>query len=112
MGDVIRFLRWVSRLFKRNGGPLAGLMVLGLLLSLATPHFFTASNLRNVAQQASINAIVSIGMTFVIITAGIDLSVGSVLALVGVVLASLLHAGWSLPPAVGSRWRGASAAEP
>ncbi|HOJ60992.1 MAG TPA: ribose ABC transporter permease [bacterium] len=101
MGDAIRFLRFVSRLFKRNGGPLAGLIVLCLLLSIATPHFFTSSNLTNVAQQASVNAIVSIGMTFVILTAGIDLSVGSVLALVGVVLASLLRAGLPMPLAVG-----------
>ncbi len=76
--------RWV--------GPLVGLLFLCLILWIATPHFLTVSNLTNVAQQSSINAIISIGMTFVIITAGIDLSVGSVLAFVGVILASCLHA--------------------
>src|SRR5690625_1028184 len=53
----------------------------------------------NVAQQSAIIAVISVGMTFVIITAGIDLAVGSVLAFSGVVMASVLHAG--LPVAVG-----------
>lgn len=73
-------------------GPLAGLLFLCLILWISTPFFLTRSNLTNIAQQATINAIIAIGMTFVIITAGIDLSVGSVLAFVGVILASLLHA--------------------
>src|SRR5690625_7770007 len=51
----------------------------------------------NVAQQSAIIAVISVGMTFVIITAGIDLSVGSVLAFSGVVMASVLHAGLPLP---------------
>ncbi|MFQ5770040.1 MAG: ABC transporter permease, partial [bacterium] len=58
------------------------------------------SNLLNVAQQTAINAIIAVGMTFVIITAGIDLSVGSVMAFAGVVLASSLRAGVPLPVAL------------
>ncbi|MBN2329831.1 MAG: ribose ABC transporter permease [Candidatus Omnitrophica bacterium] len=81
-------------------GPLAGLAFLCIVLWIATPHFLTVSNLKNVAQQSSINAIISIGMTFVILTAGIDLSVGSVLAFVGVILAGVLHAGIPLPLAL------------
>ncbi len=87
--------------FSKHGrwlGPLIGLLFLCVILWIATPHFLTVSNLTNVAQQSSINAIISIGMTFVILTAGIDLSVGSVLAFVGVVLASVLHA--NVPPAI------------
>ena len=58
-----------------------------------TPHFLTISNLLNIAEQATIIAIIAVGMTFVIITGGIDLSVGSVLAFSGVVMASVLHLG-------------------
>src|SRR3989454_2721829 len=77
----------------RQLGTLSGLLVLGLVLWVLTPHFLTLSNLLNVAEQATIIAIVAVGMTFVILTAGIDLSVGSVLAFAGVVMASALHAG-------------------
>ena len=54
------------------------------MLWAATPHFLTVSNLLNVLEQTAINAIVAVGMTFVIISGGIDLSVGSVLALSGI----------------------------
>lgn len=91
-------IQTIFRLFQtwRWLGPLAGLLFLCLLLWIATPHFLTIPNLTNVVQQATINAIIAIGMTFVILTAGIDLSVGSVLAFVGVVLASVLHANVSI----------------
>jgi ribose transport system permease protein len=69
--------------------------VLGILLlicvvfALGSSEFLTASNLLNVALQTSIIAIVAIGMTFVIFTAGIDLSVGSLMALCGAVAAGI-----------------------
>ena len=50
---------------------------------MVSPHFFTAENLLNVSLQASITAIIAAGMTFVILTGGIDLSVGSVVAFAG-----------------------------
>ncbi|MBA3716479.1 MAG: ABC transporter permease, partial [Pyrinomonadaceae bacterium] len=53
---------------------MAGLFGLVVVLWALTPHFLTVSNLLNVAEQATIIAIVAVGMTFVIITAGIDLS--------------------------------------
>jgi ribose/xylose/arabinose/galactoside ABC-type transport system permease subunit len=84
----------------RQFGTLLGLIGLCMVLWILSPHFLTVSNLLNVAQQTSINAIIAVGMTFVIITAGIDLSVGSLVALAGVVLASLLHAGIPLPLAI------------
>lgn len=84
----------------RQFGTLIGLLLLCIVLWILTPHFLTVSNLLNVLQQTSINAIIAVGMTFVIITAGIDLSVGSIVALSGVVLASLLHLGLPLPAAI------------
>jgi len=60
------------------------------LFAALSPHFFTADNLLNVTLQISITAIVAVGMTFVILTAGIDLSVGSLMAFVGVVSTSML----------------------
>ncbi len=65
-----------------------------------SPHFLTVPNLVNIAQQTSINAIIAVGLTFVIITAGIDLSVGSIVAFSGVVLASALEAGLPMSLAI------------
>jgi ribose transport system permease protein len=86
--------------YGRQLGTLSGLVGLGLVLWALTPHFLTVSNLLNVAEQAAIIAIVAVGMTFVIITGGIDLSVGSVLAFAGVVMASVLHTDVALPLAL------------
>lgn len=84
----------------RQLGTLGGLLALGALLSVASPHFLTLSNLLNVMEQTSVNAVIAVGMTFVILSGGIDLSVGSILALAGVVLAQALHAGWPTPAAL------------
>ena len=84
----------------RQWGTLLGLLGLGCVLWILTPHFLTVPNLLNVLEQSAINAIVAAGMTFAIISGGIDLSVGSVLALSGVVLASLLQADAGLPLAL------------
>jgi ribose transport system permease protein len=84
----------------RRFGTVIGLVVLCAVLWALTPHFLTVSNLLNVAQQTSINAIVAVGMTFVIVSGGIDLSVGSIVALSGVVLGTLLQDGQPLPIAV------------
>ena len=61
------------------------LIVLFIALSIASPAFLTADNLFNLGSQTSVNAVLAVGVTLVIITAGIDLSVGSVAALSGVV---------------------------
>jgi ribose/xylose/arabinose/galactoside ABC-type transport system permease subunit len=84
----------------RQFGTLIGLLILCIILWILTPHFLTISNLLNITQQTSINAIIAVGMTFVIIAAGIDLSVGSIMAFAGVVLASALNAGIPLPLAL------------
>ena len=84
----------------RQIGTLSGLLSLCFVLWILSPYFLTVSNLLNIAEQTSIIAVVAAGMTFVIITAGIDLSVGSVLAFSGVVMASSLAAGRSIPLAL------------
>ena len=84
----------------RRLGTLAGLFALCVLLWALTPHFLTVSNLLNVLEQTAINAIIAAGMTFVIISGGIDLSVGSLVALAGVVLATALHAGLPIPVSI------------
>ncbi len=84
----------------RQLGTFAGLLVLCLILWAATPHFLTISNLLNVLEQTAINAVVAVGMTYVIISGGIDLSVGSVLALAGIALALAIEAGAPAPVAI------------
>jgi ribose/xylose/arabinose/galactoside ABC-type transport system permease subunit len=76
----------VAELLQRNGALLV-LVLVCLVASLAFDTFATTSNLRNVAVQSSFLALVAFGMTFVILTGGIDLSVGSVYALGGVLVA-------------------------
>jgi ribose transport system permease protein len=84
----------------RQFGTLIGLAVLCAILWILTPYFLTVSNLLNIAEQTSINAIVAVGMTFVILSGGIDLSVGSIVALSGVVLGAALQSGQALPVAL------------
>jgi ribose/xylose/arabinose/galactoside ABC-type transport system permease subunit len=84
----------------RRFGTLIGLLFLCAVLWALTPHFLTISNLLNIVQQTSINAIVAAGMTFVIISGGIDLSVGSIVALSGVVLGTLLQSGQPVAVAI------------
>ena len=80
------------------------LVLIGLVLAfgIASPHFLSTDNLLNVMQQSAINAILGIGLTFVIISGGIDLSVGSILALCGLVVADVLVGGHSVFVAVGA----------
>ncbi|MCD6309673.1 MAG: substrate-binding domain-containing protein, partial [Candidatus Eremiobacteraeota bacterium] len=75
-------------------------LIICIFISVLSPDFLTISNLRNVILQASINAVLAVGLTFVILTAGIDLSVGSILAFAGIVLGHALHAGVPLPVAL------------
>jgi ribose transport system permease protein len=78
------------------------LAILTVLLTIWTPGFFTIGNLTNVALQVAVLSIVALGMTLVILTEGIDLSLGPVLGLCGVSAALLLTAGYSLPFAIGA----------
>ncbi|MGY5580107.1 ribose ABC transporter permease [Vibrio cincinnatiensis] len=69
---------------------LIALLFLVVVVSFLNPNFFTVDNILNILRQTSVNAIIAVGMTLVILTAGIDLSVGSVLALCGAFAASLI----------------------
>jgi ribose transport system permease protein len=92
-----RLPAWVRNLGSGTGGPLVGLVVLCVALFIATPFFLTANNLLNILDQVTILGILALGMTFVIITAGIDLSVAAVLALSMMILGWTSHnAGWPL----------------
>src|SRR5262245_1259765 len=73
--------------------PLIALAVMVFALSLLSDKFLTFSNQRNILLQISVNVCLSIGMTLSILTAGIDLSVGSILAFGGAVAAGLLKKG-------------------
>ena len=84
---------WVGHAFGQYGIFLGFLCVI-IVLSVLEPSFLTTHNLINIMRQTSVIGIMAVGMTFVILTAGIDLSVGSILALTGVVCASLEHRGW------------------
>ncbi|HWB27265.1 MAG TPA: hypothetical protein VG738_17435 [Chitinophagaceae bacterium] len=77
--------------------PLIALFILCVILSFLSDKFLTVTNVWNVMRQISVNIIISTGMTLVVLTAGIDLSVGSVLALCGAITAGLLKNGIELP---------------
>lgn len=77
----------------RRMGPLLGLVVLVILLAFLSDSFLSINNLLNVARQVSLNAIIAAGMTMVILTGGIDLSVGSIVALAGTMTAGFMVSG-------------------
>ena len=74
-------------------GLLLVIFIVGLALSLLTDTFLSVANFTNVARQISINGILAVGVTFVLLTAGVDLSLGSVVALSGVACATFAHPG-------------------
>lgn len=82
--------RWFSKEWLIAQKSLIALLVLIAVVSALNPNFFTVDNLLNILRQTSVNAIIAVGMTLVILTAGIDLSVGSVLALCGAFAASMV----------------------
>ncbi len=85
------------RTFLGRFGALIFLIALVVLFSVLKPNSFpTAQNLFNIARQASISGLVAVGMTFVILTGGIDLSVGSLLALSGIIAAAVYKGGTGL----------------
>ena len=76
------------------------LIVICVLLSIARPRFLTAQNLLNILIQSTTMGVVAVGMTFVIVTGGIDLSVGSIVAMVGAFGAGMIRAGMPFPFAI------------
>ena len=92
----------LGRVLELLGPFLALALVVALFAVLAPDRFLSAYNLKTVATQTVIVGLGAIGMTFVIVSGGIDLSVGSLIALSSVVTAVLLREGWSAPGAVGA----------
>ncbi|HCT9108682.1 TPA: ribose ABC transporter permease [Proteus mirabilis] len=84
--------RWFSKAWLLEQKSLIALLLLIVVVSTLSPNFFTLNNIFNILQQTSVNAIMAVGMTLVILTSGIDLSVGSLLALTGSVAASMVGA--------------------
>ncbi|OCA88760.1 ribose ABC transporter permease RbsC [Pseudobacillus wudalianchiensis] len=74
-------------------GPLLGLIILILIVSILNPSFLAPLNILNLLRQVAINALIAYGMTFVILTGGIDLSVGSILALSSALMAGMIVSG-------------------
>lgn len=74
-------------------GILIALVILCVVLSIASSSFLTVTNLLNVSMQISTNFFIAVGMTFIILLGGIDLTVGSVVAFVGLIVGLLLKAG-------------------
>lgn len=91
--STFRALLWEFRI-------VVAFVLLFVVLSLASEYFLTSKNLINVLRQVSINGLLSLGMTFVILTGGIDLSVGSLLAIGGVVAASLVSPAYRALPVI------------
>lgn len=86
----------------RRFGPLFGLLLMSAVLSAVSEHFLTVENLVNIFRQSAVNALLALGQLAVIITAGIDLSVGSILGLCCVLAAWMLKHGvpvWIVCPA-------------
>ncbi len=79
---------WLGRF-----GLVLALIVISAVLALLRPQFLTAANLINVARQISLNGILAVGVTYVLLTGGVDLSLGSLVALTGIVAASFAHPG-------------------
>lgn len=90
----------LSRIRFRDAGTLLGLILISLVFAILSPTFLSEANLLNILQQSSINACIALGMTLVIISGGIDLSVGPVAALSGVLGAAMLVAGVPVPLAI------------
>jgi ribose transport system permease protein len=78
-------------------GPFIALLVVCVGLACLSPDFLTVGNVLDVTRQVSINAVISFGMTLTILLGGIDLSVGSILAVASVLTALLMQAGWDAP---------------
>jgi ribose transport system permease protein len=100
-GIVMQVLSWIYDLrLVREVNVLIAVLAVGLLISLATPYFLTTNNLMGVSRAFSLTAIMSIGMVMVIITGGIDLSVGSAMGLAGLVTALCFDAGYAMPASI------------
>jgi ribose transport system permease protein len=99
--EAMRLPRAMSSMFGVSG-LFVGLLLLVIIASLISDSFLNPFNLVNVLRQVALYGIVSVGLTFVILTAGIDLSVGSIVGVVSVLTAIMLNAGVTLPLTLGA----------
>jgi len=91
----------VTSMLRGNAGIIAVLLMIGVALSFLSPYFLTYDNLISVLRQISNNIYLALGMTMVIILGGIDLSVGSIVAMCGTVTVGLITTqGWSMALAI------------
>ena len=110
MSEAIQIRQTNIRELLQRYGLILSFLLLCLVLSILSDRFLTVDNMVNVLRQSTINGIIAVGMTFVILTAGIDLSVGSILALSSVVTAAMLQSGVPVPAAIsGWTWNRRSA---
>ncbi|HVO38731.1 MAG TPA: ribose ABC transporter permease [Spirochaetia bacterium] len=84
----------------RSYGILIAFVLIVIIMTILSPVFLTVTNVLNIIRQSSIYGIIAIGMTFVILTGGIDLSVGSILAIAGAIAAGSVKAGVGLGPTI------------
>ncbi|GKU84028.1 ABC transporter permease [Niallia sp. NCCP-28] len=80
----------IKNFLRNNMGIIIGLLVLCIVISIANPNFLNSNNILNVLRQTSTNLYLALAMTMIIIIGGIDLSVGSIMAVVGVVTTGLI----------------------
>ena len=100
MSQVVQIQSSNRREFLQRYGLILSFVLLCAALALLSDRFLTVSNMVNILRQSTINGIIAVGMTFVILTAGIDLSVGSILALSSVITADMLQTGMDVPMAI------------
>ena len=101
MSEQLKERKRMLRFSMRDMGTLIGLVIMAAVFASVTDVFLTERNLVNILQQSSINACIAIGMTLVIISGGIDLSVGPTAAISAIFSASLLVAGYPYAVAIG-----------
>lgn len=99
-GALARSSKLFSSFSVRDAGTLIGLILIMAVFAILVPGFVSERNLINILQQSSINACLALGMTLVIISGGIDLSVGPTAAIAAVISASLMVAGFPIPLAI------------
>lgn len=91
---------WRRTLAARETGVFMALLLMVVFLSFATPSFLTPQNLLNIGRQVSLLGIMAAGMTFVLISGEVDLSIGSTYALSGLLTGMMLMRGWGLAPSL------------